>query len=93
MIGYHFDLVLNADGNPYINGIIAIANEAGWFSYEIQMATWKLYSKDGGVTWQSDALYDTIWFEGQFGNIFVYNRFSSQRAKMENGLVFSWLDT
>jgi hypothetical protein len=93
MMGYHFDLSVDEAGNPYLTGILALANEEGWYPYETQMATWNLYSEDGGESWQADALYDNIWFEGKVGNISVYNRPYISTSQNGQCLFFSWLDT
>lgn len=93
MMGFHFDLITDYFGNPYLTGIIAIADEEGWFPYEYQMATWNLFSKDGGETWNAKALYDNIWFQGEVGNLTMYNRPYISSSYMGECLYFSWLDS
>lgn len=92
-MGYQVDLAVDENGNPYITGIIAIGSEDGWFPNEGQMATWNLYSTDGGTTWNADALYDNIWFSGDIGNITQYNRPYISTTYDGHYLFFSWLDS
>jgi hypothetical protein len=92
-MGFHVDLVVDQDGNPYITGIIAIGDEDGWYPNETQMATWNVYSEDGGETWNADPLYDNIWFEGPIGAIAQYNRPCVSRTWDGHYLFFSWLDS
>jgi len=92
-MGYHVDLVVDENNNPYITGLITIGADGGWYPYTGKMATWNLYSEDGGVTWNADPLYDNIWQEGAIGDIFEYNRPYASRSVDGHYLFFSWLDS
>ena len=92
-MGFVVDLAVNHHGNPYISGIIAIGNEEGWFPNEGLMATFNVYSRDGGETWDADALYDNIWMEGDIGAIIQYNRPYISTSYDGQYLFFSWLDS
>ncbi len=92
-MGYQADLVVDENGNPYITGIIAIGTEEGWFPYENMMATWNVFSTDGGTTWNADALYDNRYLTGDIGAITQYNRPYVSRTYDGHYLFFSWLDS
>ncbi len=92
-MGFHADLAIDAMGNPYITGIIAIGDEEGWYPYENMMATWNVYSTDGGTTWNADALFDNKFFEGPIGDISQYNRPYVSRTYDGHYMFFSWLDS
>ncbi|HDO26833.1 MAG TPA: T9SS type A sorting domain-containing protein [Bacteroidetes bacterium] len=98
-MGFSIDLIVDENGNPYITGIITPGDPGsrGIYPYEGMMATWNLYSEDGGTTWNADALYDPIWFEGDFGSgtniIQQYNRPYVSSTYDGHYLFFSWLDS
>lgn len=92
-MGYSVDMVIDQDGNPYLTGIIAIGDADGWYPNETQMATWNVFSEDGGATWNCDALYDNIWLQGDIGAIAQYNRPYASRSLDGHYLFFSWLDS
>ncbi len=94
-MGFHADLVVDENGNPFITGIIALGDPAneGWFPFENMMATWNVYSTDGGSTWNADALYDNRYFSGDIGAIAQYNRPYISRTYDGHYLFFSWLDS
>lgn len=92
-MGFTVDMITDHNGNPYITGLITIGSEDGWFPNEGLMATWNLYSKDGGETWDADALYDNIWFEADVGAITTNNRPYVSSTWDGHYLFFSWLDS
>ena len=92
-MGFQVDLIVDENGNPYITGVIAIGNADGWFPNQGQMATWNVYSTDGGTTWDADALYDNIWLQGDIGAIVQYNRPYVSSTYDGHYLFFSWLDS
>ncbi len=92
-MGYVVDIVVDGQGNPHLIGVVTVATPDGWYPSEGAMATWHLYSDDGGTTWGADALYDNIWFEGTFGDIVQYNRPYASSTLDGHYLFFSWLDT
>jgi hypothetical protein len=92
-MGFPCDIVVDQNDNPYLTGIIAIGDADGWYPYVDQMATWNLYSEDGGETWMADALYDNIWMEATIGGVFQYNRPYASRSYDGQYLFFSWLDS
>ena len=92
-MGFQVDLIVDENGNPYITGVIAIGNADGWFPNEGQMATWNVYSDDGGTTWNADALYDNIWLQADIGAIVQYNRPYASSTYDGHYLFFSWLDS
>lgn len=57
------------------------------------MATWHVYSNDGGITWDAEALYDNIFFDGDIGGLTQYNRPYASSSIVGNYLFFSWIDT
>jgi type IX secretion system substrate protein len=92
-MGFHVDIIVDINGNPHITGIIAIGTDDGWYPGEGTMATWHLYSEDGGTTWDADALYDNLFFEGIFGAVNQHNRPYASSTYDGHYLFFSWLDT
>lgn len=92
-MGFHADIIVDGMGNPHITGIIAIATEGGWYPNEGTMATWHVFSNDGGDTWDATALYDNIFFDGEIGGLAMYNRPYAMSTYDGSWLFFSWLDT
>jgi hypothetical protein len=92
-MGFQVDLIVDQDDNPYITVIIAIGDEDGWYPNETQMATWNLYSEDGGMTWDADPLYDNLWLQADIGGVVQYNRPYASRSYDGHYLFFSWLDS
>ncbi len=92
-MGYHCDIVVDGYGNPHITGLITIATDEGWFIGEGSMATWHVYSDDGGDNWDAQALYDNIFFDGDIGGVPMYNRPYIASDKTGEFLCFSWIDT
>ncbi len=92
-MGFTADLIVDGQGNPHITGIIAIGSEDGWYPNQGAMATWHLYSNDGGENWNGNALYDNIWLEGDIGDITMQNRPYAASTYDGHYLFFSWLDT
>lgn len=92
-MGYHADIVVDGQGNPHITGIITIASDDGWYPHEGTMATWHVYSNDGGTTWDATALYNNHFFDGQIGGLDMYNRPYAMSTYNGRFLFFSWLDT
>ncbi len=92
-LGFHGDIIVDSQGNPHITGIIALGTEDGWYPGEGTMATWHVYSDDGGSMWKADALYDNYFLIGDLGGVAQYNR--PYAASTVNGryLFFSWIDT
>jgi hypothetical protein len=93
-MGYSVDLIVDSKGNPHVTGIIALATDAGtWYPNEGTMATWHLYSDDGGSTWVADPLYDNIFFDGDIGGLGQWNRPYAASTIDGHYLFFSWIDT
>ncbi len=92
-MGYQTDLIIDSKGNPHITGIIALGTEDGWYPNEGTMATWHVYSDDGGSTWVADALYDNIWLRGEPAGLVMYNRPYAASTMDGHYLFFSWIDT
>ncbi len=92
-LGYNCDLIVDGAGNPHITGIIALATDEGWFPSEGTMATWHVYSNDGGSNWDATALYDNIFFEGEIDVAQMYNRPYASSTFDGDLLFFSWIDT
>ena len=92
-MGFSVDLAVDNNGNPYITGLIAVATADGWYPLQGLMATWNLYSPDGGVTWNADPLYDNIWFDATVGAISAYNRPYVSTTYDGHYMFFSWLDS
>ncbi len=92
-MGFHTDIIVDEQGNPNITGIIAIGSDGGWYPNEGTMATWHLYSNDGGNSWDAYALYDNIFFDGRVDDLNMYNRPYAMSTYDGNWLFFSWLDT
>ncbi len=91
-LGYSCDIVVDGLGNPHITGIIAISTWDGWFPNEGTMATWHVYSNDKGESWDATALYDNIFFEGEIGELLMYNM-PYAASTLGSLIVFSWIDT
>ncbi len=92
-MGYQCDIVVDAYGDPHLTGLIALATSEGWFPSEGSMATWHIFSPDGGATWDATALYDNIFFDGEVQDITMYNT-PYIASDMDGDIVFfSWIDT
>ncbi len=92
-MGFHADIIVDGQGNPHLTGIIAIGTDDGWYPGEGTMATWHVYSKDGGTTWDAVSLYDNLFFDGTIGDIEMYNRPYAGSTYDGHYLFFSWIDT
>ena len=95
-LGYHHDMVVDAYGNPHITGLITIASPGGWYLGAGVMATWHLYSNDGGETWDAVPLYENLTFDGEVGGanaISLYNRPQISSDITGKFLFISCLDT
>ncbi len=92
-MGFHADIIVDGLGNPHITGIVGLASEDGWYPNEGTMATWHLYSIDGGTSWDATALYDNIFFDGEIGGLAMFNRPYAMSTYDGSWLFFSWLDT
>ena len=92
-MGFSVDIIVDGDGNPHITGILAIADIDGWYPGEGTMATWHVYSQDGGDTWDATALYDNIFFDGDIGGLGMWNRPYAMSTYDGQCLFFSWIDT
>ena len=92
-MGFSVDVIVDSEGNPHITGIIAIGTEDGWFPGEGTMATWHIFSDDGGSTWDATALYDNLFFEGDIGGLGMWNRPYASSTYDGHYLFFSWIDT
>lgn len=92
-LGFTADIIVDGQGNPHITGIIAIGSEDGWYPNEGTMATWHVYSPDGGTTWDATALYDNIFNTGDIGDITQGNRPYAASTMDGHYLFFSWLDS
>jgi len=95
-LGYHCDMVVDAYGNPHITGLITIASPGGWYLGAGVMATWHLFSNDGGETWDAVPLYENLTFDGTVGGanaINLYNRPQISSDITGKFLFISCLDT
>ncbi len=92
-MGFKVDIIVDGQDNPHITGIIAIGTEDGWYPGEGTMATWHVYSPDGGMTWDAQALYDNIFLSGEPGGLIMYNRPYAASTYDGHYLFFSWIDT
>jgi hypothetical protein len=92
-MGFHVDMVVDENGNPHLTGLISVAVPDGWYPYEGLMATWHIWSDDGGEAFEATPLYNNRYFEGTFGEIAEWNR--PQISTTTNGryIFISWLDT
>ncbi len=93
-MGYQSDIIVDGQGNPHVTGLITLATDDGiWYPGEGYMATWHVYSDDGGDTWNADALYDNIFFDGLPAGLIQYNRPYAASTMDGHYLFFSWIDT
>ncbi|MDP2723684.1 MAG: T9SS type A sorting domain-containing protein [Bacteroidales bacterium] len=92
-MGYSADMVVDKHGNPHIIGLIAVADPNGWYPYDGTMATWHVYSLDGGTTWDAMPLYNNNFFEGVIGDIVQDNRPYIASTGDGEFLFFSWNDS
>ena len=92
-MGFQCDIIVDGKGNPHVTGIIALGTVDGWYPGEGTMATWHLYSDDGGTTWDGDALYDNIFLDGLPAGLEMYNRPYAASTMDGHYLFFSWIDT
>lgn len=94
-MGYHLDMVVDREGWPHITGLIAVADNEGWYPAKDAMATFHIY-----YTWGNDLhaelLYENLYFEGHFGDLTFYNRpqisINTEDSASEAAFV-TWLDT
>jgi len=92
-MGFQADIIVDNKGNPHLTGIIALGTVDGWYPGEGTMATWHVYSDDGGDTWNGDALYDNIFLDGEPAGLVMYNRPYAASTMDGHYLFFSWIDT
>jgi hypothetical protein len=95
-MGFHVDMIVDAYGNPHITGLITVAAPGGWYPYQGTMATWDLFSNDGGESFDAVALYDNLYFDGVLGganSITEYNRPQVSSTIDGKYLFFSCIDT
>ncbi|MDP2722506.1 MAG: T9SS type A sorting domain-containing protein [Bacteroidales bacterium] len=92
-MGFHSDIVVDEYGNPHITGLLTVASADGWYPSAGAMATWHIYSDNGGTSWNAQALYDNLFFDGAIGDIFQYNRPYASSTLDGHYLFFSWIDT
>ncbi len=92
-MGFSADLIVDGKGNPHVVGLLTVASADGWYPSEGAMATWHVYSDDGGDTWDADPLYDNIWFDGEIGTLGMWNRPYAASTMDGHYLFFSWIDT
>ena len=92
-LGFSADIIVDSRGNPHVTGIIAIGSPDGWYPGEGTMATWHVFSDDGGTTWDGTALYDNIFLDGTVGDLEQYNRPYAASTIDGHYLFFGWIDT
>ncbi len=95
-MSYQAGIAVDKYGNPHITGIIGVANDSTWYPYEGYMATWHIYSNDGGTSWNGAPLYDNCTMENDFGTSIPsieYNRPYAASSMDGETLLFSWIDT
>ena len=92
-MGFQCDIIVDGKGNPHVTGIIALGTEEGWYPGEGTMATWHVYSDDGGDTWVMDPLYNNIFLDGLPAGLVMYNRPYAASTMDGHYLFFSWIDT
>lgn len=92
-MGFHCDMVVDENGNPHLTGLISIAVPDGWYPNEFFMATWHIWSEDGGETFDAYPVYNNRYFDGDLGGISEYNR--PQISITDNGryMFISCIDT
>ena len=94
-IGYYQDLLVDAWGNPHITGTVMLADleegtiaTGGGF-----IASFHIWSPDGGETWDSFKLATLNQFSAEIGDVVQYNR-PQISASWDGSIVFfSWLDS
>jgi hypothetical protein len=94
-IGYNQDLLVDAWGNPHIAGTVMLADleegtiaTGGGF-----IASFHIWSPDGGETWDSFKLATLNQFSAEIGDVVQYNR-PQISASWDGSIVFfSWLDS
>jgi len=90
---WQVDIIVDGQGNPHLVGLVAVSSAEGVYSGTGIMATFHVYSDDGGTTWDADALYDNIFFDGLPAGLEMYNRPYAASTIDGHYLFFSWLDT
>jgi hypothetical protein len=95
--GYDGDLSVDANGNPHIAVMIAIADSDFFYPETNYIAIFHIFSPDGGDTWNASLIKKLRYFSGDFtgggSTITMYNR--PQVATTMDGyiLIFSCLDS
>ena len=90
-MGFMVDMIVDKYNNPHITGIIAIGSEDGWYPYYQTMATWHVYSTDGGLTFDATALYDPYFLEAHIADIVQYKRPYESSTYDGHYVYFSWM--
>lgn len=97
-IGYYHDLVVDAWGNPHIQGNVMLADIAAGSIYTgpSYNAPFHIWSPDGGTTWKAYKLANIHQFKAEFteGGSTVSHYNHNQISTTPDGTIvfFSWLD-
>ncbi len=97
-IGYYHDLVVDAWGNPHIQGNVMLADlDAGSiYTGPSYNAPFHIWSPDGGTTWKAYKLANILQFKAEFteGGSTVSHYSHNQISTSPDGTIvfFSWLD-
>ncbi|MBI9034811.1 MAG: T9SS type A sorting domain-containing protein [Bacteroidales bacterium] len=93
-MGFHADMVVDHKGDAHITGLIACASEDGtWYPNPGAMGTFHIWYNRENDQWGSEFLYANKTFDGDLGDVTMYNR-PQIATSITGGAVFiSWLDT
>ncbi|MCK9290651.1 MAG: T9SS type A sorting domain-containing protein [Bacteroidales bacterium] len=95
-IGYYFDMVVDAWGNPHISGNVMLTNveENTIYTNPRYNAPFHIWTTDGGETWEAFKLATLYQYKAEFdGDVTHYNHHQVSSAPDGTVIFFSWLDS
>lgn len=92
-MGFQADMVVDENGNAHLTGLIACADEEGWYpNYEASGTFHVMYDYEE-EEWSANLLYMNKTFDGDLGGIPQYNRPQVSTDMDGHFMFFSWIDT
>ncbi len=92
-MGFHADLVVDAEGNAHVTGLVTCADDGGWYPTGDASATFHLIYNRTDEAWDGRFVFLNKTFDGDLGDVTMYNRPQIGTDKDGNYLFISWLDT
>jgi len=92
-MGFHADIAVDWKGNAHITGLVACANEEGWYPNYESSGTFHLWYNLQEDEWDGHFLYFNKTFDADLGGIPQYNRPQISSDMEGHYFFFSWIDT